>query len=88
MRFFLVMALVLPLMAEEFFDEIIEEIDENTNNRPYCGTPPSPPADTKDTKDATQIRGATRTVNPITLWLPRQQNKKPDPKEVERKSAR
>lgn len=92
MRFFLVIALALPLMAAEFSNDEFscEEDDENGNNPTYtCSSPPSPPADTTtDTKDKL-IRGATRTFTPFITKalsdLSMQQNKKFDPKEEQGK---
>jgi hypothetical protein len=93
MRFFLVMALALPLRAAEFSsgDEFIYEEDEERNNPTYCSTPPSPPADTTtEIKDKPVIRGATQIFTPgnKVLDLPiKQTPKQVDDKEKQEKSA-
>lgn len=94
MRFFLVMALALPLMAAEFSsgDEFIYEEDEDGNNPTYtCSTPPSPPADTTtEIKDKSAIRGATGTfrsaIKALDLSI-KQTPKQPGDKEELKKSA-
>ncbi len=69
MRFFLVIALLFPLMAAEFLDEIFLNEEDNDNSRAAtCSTPSSPPADTTDTRNHKSIvRGATNTVNTSAL---------------------
>ncbi len=67
MRFFLVIALVFPLMAsdEDFFEE---DGDEDTQIHHFCSAPTAAPADAIEIKDK-PTRGATFNTVIITKTL-------------------
>ena len=69
MRFFLIMALVFPLVAfDNGHENFLEDEDEQEDARAHaCCTPSSAPADTTAETKEKPTRGATNTINTVVV---------------------